>query len=207
MIACQGDSNIHVQMHIGPIMAGVLHGECACFQLFGNSMKMASWMESNRTAGCIQVLAKTVQSLIGAGKAHWITPCHEKIGAKGKGESQMYWVQIYIALIPPGCSGVGAMTKLIGYDQTDRLWPNWSATGYGRLLFFHTVATQLWVYCSTSRIIALISIIRTRTPSKSGDRTFYCCYSHRIFWSIVFLWHFHVFNLDNDKITSPLLSN
>jgi len=83
MITCQGDLNIHVQMHIGPIMAGVLRGECACFQLFGNSMKMASWMESNRTAGCIQVSAKTVQLLIGAKKAHWITPWHEKNWGQG----------------------------------------------------------------------------------------------------------------------------
>ncbi|GKY90443.1 hypothetical protein MPSEU_000018100 [Mayamaea pseudoterrestris] len=79
-------------LHSGPVTAGVLRGERARFQLFGDTMNTASRMESTGLPGQIQVSQETADLLIAAGKVKWFTPRDTKIIAKGKGEMQTYWI-------------------------------------------------------------------------------------------------------------------
>jgi class 3 adenylate cyclase len=83
-----------VGLHSGPVTAGVLRGQKARFQLFGDSVNTAARMESNGVKGKIHVSQATADELIKSGKEAWITPCEEKIHAKGKGFMQTYFVQV-----------------------------------------------------------------------------------------------------------------
>ena len=81
-------------LHSGPVTAGVLRGQRARFQLFGDTVNTASRMESLGQKGRIQVSEATADLLIKAGKQHWVTPRGDKVEAKGKGLMQTYWVDV-----------------------------------------------------------------------------------------------------------------
>jgi class 3 adenylate cyclase len=83
---------IRIGLHSGPVTGGVLRGEKARFQLFGDTMNTASRMETNGLVGKIHVSEDTAQVLIARGKAHWLEPLPDKIQVKGKGELNTYWV-------------------------------------------------------------------------------------------------------------------
>jgi hypothetical protein len=81
-----------VGLHSGSVTGGVLRGERARFQLFGDTMNTAARMESTGQAGYIQASAFTADLLVEAGKQHWVTPRPELVTAKGKGQMQTYWI-------------------------------------------------------------------------------------------------------------------
>jgi class 3 adenylate cyclase len=83
---------IRVGLHSGSVTGGVLRGQKARFQLFGDTMNTASRMECNGQVGQIHVSEETANALMAKGKSHWLTPRADKIVAKGKGELQTYWV-------------------------------------------------------------------------------------------------------------------
>eukprot|EP00977_Amphora_coffeiformis_P016678 scaffold5224_cov135-Amphora_coffeaeformis.AAC.2 len=94
---------MRVGLHSGPVTAGVLRGDRARFQLFGDTVNTAARMESNGQKGRIQVSQSTADLLIAAGKQHWVRMREDKIQAKGKltpslmrpqGELTTYWVEI-----------------------------------------------------------------------------------------------------------------
>jgi class 3 adenylate cyclase len=97
-----GSSTLALQgrcgMHSGPITAGVLRGEKARFQLFGDTMNTASRMESTSTPSRIQCSQDTATLLQEAGKDHWITPREETVVAKGKGEMRTFWIDPLVIL-------------------------------------------------------------------------------------------------------------
>ena len=76
----------------GPVTAGVLRGDRARFQLFGDTMNLASRMESTGVPGRIQISSDTAKLLMDEGKESWITPRDEMIVAKGKGQLKTYWL-------------------------------------------------------------------------------------------------------------------
>ena len=86
------DLNMRFGLHSGPVTAGVLRGERARFQLFGDTVNTASRMETTGQRGLIQVSQETASLLMAAGKEHWVAPRSEKVYAKGKGELQTYWL-------------------------------------------------------------------------------------------------------------------
>jgi len=65
--------------------AGVLRGDRARFQLFGDTMNTASRMESMGVPGRIQVSESTAQLLMDAGKSKWLRKREENVFARGKG--------------------------------------------------------------------------------------------------------------------------
>jgi class 3 adenylate cyclase len=81
-------------LNSGPVVAGVLRGEKARFQLFGDTMNTASRMESTGVPGKIQVSEQTANLITEAGKGHWLKKRDEKVAAKGKGELVSAFIEI-----------------------------------------------------------------------------------------------------------------
>ena len=83
------DLQLRVGLHSGAVTAGVLRGEKARFQLFGDTMNTASRMESTGQAGKIQVSPETAGLLISSGKERWLSKREELVAVKGKGDMQV----------------------------------------------------------------------------------------------------------------------
>lgn len=87
-----GDLNVRIGLHSGPVTAGVLRGERARFQLFGDTMNTAARMESTGERGRIQVSEETADLLVQAGKKHWLMQRADTVYAKGKGALKTFWL-------------------------------------------------------------------------------------------------------------------
>lgn len=87
-----GELSMRFGLHSGPVTAGVLRGERARFQLFGDTVNTAARMESNGARAKIHISEQTAEYLANAGKEDWYIPRADKIIAKGKGELQTYWL-------------------------------------------------------------------------------------------------------------------
>lgn len=79
-------------LNSGPVTAGVLRGEKARFQLFGDTVNTAARMESNGQKGRIHVSQSTANLLKEGQYEEWVVPRENKIEAKGKGLLQTYWI-------------------------------------------------------------------------------------------------------------------
>mmetsp|Transcript_1718 Transcript_1718/g.4427 ORF Transcript_1718/g.4427 Transcript_1718/m.4427 type:complete len:967 (-) Transcript_1718:770-3670(-) len=86
------DLRLRTGLHSGPTIAGVLRGEKARFQLFGDTVNTASRMESTGEPNKIQVSQQTADLLISAGRESWLTAREELVSAKGKGQLKTYWL-------------------------------------------------------------------------------------------------------------------
>ena len=71
-------------MHSGPVTAGVLRGEKARFQLFGDTVNTAARMESTGSKNMIQVSQASADMIKAADlKDIWVVPREEMVEAKG----------------------------------------------------------------------------------------------------------------------------
>jgi len=81
-------------LHSGPVTAGVLRGEKARFQLFGDTMNTTARIESTGAKNKIHLSQETADLLISSGKSHWVRPREDKVVAKGKGELTTFWLEL-----------------------------------------------------------------------------------------------------------------
>jgi class 3 adenylate cyclase len=88
------DLGLRVGLHSGPVTAGVLRGERARFQLFGDTMNTTARVETTGMRDKIHISQETADLLKGSGKGHWVTAREEKVVAKGKGEMQTFFLEI-----------------------------------------------------------------------------------------------------------------
>ena len=77
-------------LHSGVCTAGVLRGDRARYQIFGDTVNYASRMESSCEPGRIQISQDTAELLAAAKKSFWFSPRENKIELKGKGIVQTY---------------------------------------------------------------------------------------------------------------------
>ena len=86
------DLAMRVGFHSGPVTAGVLRGERARFQLFGDTVNTAARMESTGIKTKIQISQESAELIMASGKSQWIKAREDKVVAKGKGELKTYWL-------------------------------------------------------------------------------------------------------------------
>jgi class 3 adenylate cyclase len=89
-----GNLSMKMGLHSGPVTAGVLRGERARFQLFGDTMNTASRMKSTGRRSGIQMTQDTADLLIAAGKAKWIKSGENFVYAKGKGQMKTFFLEL-----------------------------------------------------------------------------------------------------------------
>jgi class 3 adenylate cyclase len=87
-----GDLSMRFGLHSGPVTAGVLRGERARFQLFGDTVNTTARVETTGEKGRIHISQDTADLIIAAGKSRWVQKREDKVVAKGKGELQTYWL-------------------------------------------------------------------------------------------------------------------
>ena len=76
----------------GPVTAGVLRGDKARFQLFGDTVNTAARMESTGMRDRIHISQETADLIVAGGKSHWVVPREDVVVAKGKGELRTFWL-------------------------------------------------------------------------------------------------------------------
>ena len=89
------DLSMRFGMNSGQVTGGVLRGDRARFQLFGDTVNTAARMESTGQRGRIQLSQSTADLLLVAGKERWLVPREDPVTAKGKGTMQTYWLEMY----------------------------------------------------------------------------------------------------------------
>ena len=87
------DLQLRIGLNTGQVTAGVLRGDKARFQLFGDTVNTASRMETTSQAGRIHVSSSTADALREAGRHKWLRPRPDTILVKGKGQMQTYFLE------------------------------------------------------------------------------------------------------------------
>lgn len=84
--------DLRIGIHSGSVTAGVLRGDKARFQLFGDTMNTTARIESSGERGKIHLSAETADILMKCGRGHWLQKREDLVQAKGKGVLQTYWL-------------------------------------------------------------------------------------------------------------------
>ncbi|UZQ55431.1 PAS domain S-box protein [Trichothermofontia sichuanensis B231] len=79
---------LRIGIHTGPVVAGVIGTRRFSYDLWGDTVNIASRMESQGKAGCIQVTEVVYQALA----AHYELQPRGNLHIKGKGMMRTYWL-------------------------------------------------------------------------------------------------------------------
>ncbi|CAB9501720.1 Receptor-type guanylate cyclase gcy [Seminavis robusta] len=89
-----GDLGLRIGIHSGPVTAGVLRGERARFQLFGDTVNTCGRIEGSGMSSRIHCSKETAELIKTAGKESWLEKRPEPIELKGKGRLETFWVTV-----------------------------------------------------------------------------------------------------------------
>lgn len=89
----QSSFSLRIGIDTGPVVAGVIGLKKFSYDLWGDAVNVASRMESQGLADCIQVTATVYEQL----KAEYIFEQRGSIDVKGKGQMTTYWLRGRIA--------------------------------------------------------------------------------------------------------------
>jgi class 3 adenylate cyclase len=81
--------DIRIGLHKGPVIAGIVGIKKFAYDIWGNTVNIASRMESASEPGKINVSGETYQLI----KDHFICDYRGKVMAKNKGDIDMYFVE------------------------------------------------------------------------------------------------------------------
>ncbi|KAG7363704.1 adenylate/guanylate cyclase [Nitzschia inconspicua] len=157
-----GDLKARVGLHSGPVTAGVLRGEKARFQLFGDTVNTASRIESSGMPGKIHASKHTVDLLIEAGKGHWATKREDSVSLKGKGEVQTFWVSPH-----------SSQTHSTMSEASDSSPPSLLSSNTGKAPKLETLRQRLveWNVEVLNAHLEQLVISRGKTTGPSNPRT------------------------------------
>jgi len=127
-----GDLSMRFGLHSGPVTAGVLRGDRARFQLFGDTVNTAARMESTGMRGRIQVSQSTADCLALAGKSAWLQPREDIVVAKGLGALTTYWADPDAKRVSSEGSDIGGEAKRLDASSTPALSNNGSMLRHER---------------------------------------------------------------------------
>jgi class 3 adenylate cyclase len=88
------DLGFLIGLHSGSVTGGVLRGDNARFQLFGDTMNTVSRIETTGASNRVHLSEVTVDLFVDAGKGHWVDPRTQTVAAKGKGQLQTFWLRL-----------------------------------------------------------------------------------------------------------------
>jgi 3'5'-cyclic nucleotide phosphodiesterase/Adenylate and Guanylate cyclase catalytic domain len=80
-------------IHSGPVTAGVIRGDRARFQLFGDTMNTTARIETTGMKGRIHLSEQTASLIMAAGREEWVEARKDVVTAKGKGRMNTYWLK------------------------------------------------------------------------------------------------------------------
>lgn len=86
---------LRVGIHTGPVVAGVVGKKKYAYDIWGNTVNIASRMESNGEAGKVNISSATYQLV----KSHFVCYHRGKISAKNVGEIDMYFIESEISTV------------------------------------------------------------------------------------------------------------
>ena len=81
--------DIRIGLHTGPVIAGIVGIKKFAYDIWGNTVNIASRMESASEPGKINVSGETYELI----KDHFICEYRGKVMAKNKGDIDMYFVE------------------------------------------------------------------------------------------------------------------
>lgn len=84
---------MRIGIHSGPVTAGVLRGDKARFDLFGDTINTAARIESTGKPNCIHLSLETARLIEKAGRGDWLESRKDSVKAKGKGELKTFWLR------------------------------------------------------------------------------------------------------------------